>query len=413
MSDSPPPPISERNPASLARYLLGFRWSLRSSAVHEGLVEGGLPLWVWILRFIPNPRQRGRALELGSPPYQISLLVRKLRNYDIEHTGFSVDGRPELVADLENPEQGERVTLTSKCFDVERDRFPYEDDTFDLVIWCEVIEHLTVDPMHTLSEIHRVLRTGGSLVVSTPNVARADNVATLFYGRNIYDPYHLGSPFAGSRHVREYTYQELRSLVEGCGFAIERMEDIDTEPAVGTRRKVVRFLLRRLIRRLTGGHYGHHLFVRATKTANPFRRNYPVGIFDAGHLALHLLIRDSRVVVGENDQTHTTMGWGEATTIHGRAARRASDKADVYVVSDRQASRVTITLRAGAGLARALHDKGGAFQELGSVRFEAGDEWEEVALALSPAYVSGTPVHIQFETHLGVDVHSIGLDESV
>ncbi|KAA0222309.1 class I SAM-dependent methyltransferase, partial [bacterium] len=207
--------MAEDDPEALARYLLSFRWPFRNEAIHRQLVEGGLPLWRQILKFVPNPRERGKALELGSPPFHITLLLEGFRNYDLSLTGATTDGRPEITQELESPEFGERRTYACRCFDIERDAFPYPDNTFDLVTWCEVIEHLTLNPVHALAEIHRVLKPGGSLVLSTPNASRADSIANFLRGRNIYDPYHLGAPLMGSRHSREYTLPELTGLLAG------------------------------------------------------------------------------------------------------------------------------------------------------------------------------------------------------
>lgn len=43
------------------------------------------------------------------------------------------------------------------------------DDTFDAVLFTEVIEHLTFNPVAFWREIHRVLRPGGVIVLTTPN----------------------------------------------------------------------------------------------------------------------------------------------------------------------------------------------------------------------------------------------------
>lgn len=45
---------------------------------------------------------------------------------------------------------------------------PFEDNSFDFVVSSEVIEHVP-DPLKAIDEIHRVLKPGGKVVLSTPN----------------------------------------------------------------------------------------------------------------------------------------------------------------------------------------------------------------------------------------------------
>ncbi len=42
---------------------------------------------------------------------------------------------------------------------------------FSTVLCCELIEHLLHDPMHLMSEVNRILKPGGHLVLTTPNIA--------------------------------------------------------------------------------------------------------------------------------------------------------------------------------------------------------------------------------------------------
>lgn len=45
----------------------------------------------------------------------------------------------------------------------------FPDDHFDLVLFTEVVEHITFNPVAMWREIHRVARPGGRIVVTTPN----------------------------------------------------------------------------------------------------------------------------------------------------------------------------------------------------------------------------------------------------
>lgn len=65
---------------------------------------------------------------------------------------------------------------------IERHPLPFDDGSFEVALFCEVIEHLLTDPVAALSELGRVLRPGGLLVVTTPNAARLENVARLVAG---------------------------------------------------------------------------------------------------------------------------------------------------------------------------------------------------------------------------------------
>ena len=60
-------------------------------------------------------------------------------------------------------ENGETFDCDVDHFDAERDIFPYADASFDTVLCCELIEHLSADPMHMMSEINRILKPGGHL----------------------------------------------------------------------------------------------------------------------------------------------------------------------------------------------------------------------------------------------------------
>jgi SAM-dependent methyltransferase len=87
---------------------------------------------------------------------------------------------------------------------------PLDDGEIDLV-WCsEVLEHVA-DTAHALSEIRRVLHTGGRLLLTTPYHGRVRNAAiALARWETHLDP--LG------QHLRFYTRRSLRDALEAFAF---------------------------------------------------------------------------------------------------------------------------------------------------------------------------------------------------
>jgi methionine biosynthesis protein MetW len=98
---------------------------------------------------------------------------------------------------------------------------PFPDDSFDLAVCTEVLEHL-FEPQRALAEIRRVLRLGGRLIVTVPNLAHWRNRLDLaVLGRWNPRGDHL-SPIEPWRdpHVRFFTLASLVNLTEQSGFDV-------------------------------------------------------------------------------------------------------------------------------------------------------------------------------------------------
>lgn len=118
--------------------------------------------------------------------------------------------------------------ITLRPGNVERDRLPYDDESFDLVLGMEILEHFAIDPLHFFREAARVLEPGGRILLTTPNVVSHRGVAKALRGDA---PYSFGIfvPTGGvyGRHNREYAPQEVRRLGEAAGFATEALMTAD------------------------------------------------------------------------------------------------------------------------------------------------------------------------------------------
>ncbi len=94
---------------------------------------------------------------------------------------------------------------------------PLGDGTFDVVAALQVIEHVWNQPQF-LAECRRVLRPGGTLLVTTPN--------RLTFSPDGMAP---GNPF----HSHEFTAAELSGLVNTCGFAQVEVFGVRAGPRLG------------------------------------------------------------------------------------------------------------------------------------------------------------------------------------
>ncbi len=98
---------------------------------------------------------------------------------------------------------------------------PLDEDAVDVVWAGEVLEHVA-DVVGLLAEVRRVLRWGGTLLVTTPYHGRVSVAALALRGRfdERFDP--------RGDHLRFFTERSLRSLLEDAGFA-----DVDVRAAGG------------------------------------------------------------------------------------------------------------------------------------------------------------------------------------
>jgi 2-polyprenyl-6-hydroxyphenyl methylase/3-demethylubiquinone-9 3-methyltransferase len=154
----------------------------------------------WELRrsfLVGDLRARDRVLDLGSGAGDFTA--------DIAGAGFEVVGVDVAEAAISrarsrHPELDFRVAPIDGPL-------PLEDGAFDLVWASEVIEHIA-DTARWLSEVRRVLRPGGRLLLTTPSHGRV-RVALGGVDR-------FSEPLGDHLHL--YTRRSLRDVLDEFGF---------------------------------------------------------------------------------------------------------------------------------------------------------------------------------------------------
>jgi len=375
-------------------YLLSF--DIFEGAPQEGInyVNEALQRFLITVSMIPPAHGLDqKLLELGANPYFLTVLLLDQTRYRIELANYFGDSFPvEGVQTVGSERFGKHYDFRYRNFNAERDRFPYDDGAFSAVLCCEIIEHLTVDPTYMLCEIHRVLKPGGYLLLTTPNVLSLRYVLALLRKRNIFHPY-SGYGVYG-RHQREYTLDELKNLVEGCGYEImdTRVEDLHPSP-----------MRQRWLKRLCPLRR-EHLFVLARSTASR-RFYYPNWLYTSTH-AIHRVV-SSEIRMGWNDIGHLGLGWWEVEPFDP-PLRWTGQEARVHLLLPPDATAVEAEVCPGpAGLGPVRFSLGVVGSEQEQMVPLEPDRWHVVTLPL-PEMPEGQ-VEIVFRVDRTRNPASLGL----
>jgi SAM-dependent methyltransferase len=175
-----------------------------------------LPRYHDDFKIIQNLGMEGDLLEIGCYPYCMSAFLQR--------AGYRLTGLDK------KPDRGSRVLAAEKLdirsCDVETERFPFADASFDIILLNEVFEHLRIDPLFTLSEIKRCLRPGGRLMLTTPNLYGIMMVLRFLSGKGIEDPveaFQMLKTTGHIGHLRTYSSANMRKFLEEAGFKINAL----------------------------------------------------------------------------------------------------------------------------------------------------------------------------------------------
>lgn len=130
-----------------------------------------------------------------------------------ENLGVKVSG---IDISKEAVEKAKRMGLDAKVCSSE-EKFPFKDETFDVVFWGDNIEHL-FNPAACLREIKRVLKKGGKLILSCPNMGYWRYRIHYFLSGSLPDTEWTGLPSWEWAHIRFFNLKLLKSFLQTYGF---------------------------------------------------------------------------------------------------------------------------------------------------------------------------------------------------
>ncbi len=147
-----------------------------------------------------------RILDIG-PSFQTVLIRKSFPNATVDTLGF-----PNPVA----PPRPHEMHIQQDLNNTQK-AWALSQSAYDLIVFCEVIEHLYTPPDEVLKRFQKALVAGGSIVIQTPNAAAIHKRIRMMLGKNPYDllqPSKMG-------HFREYTRSELQDMLSRAGFRVQ------------------------------------------------------------------------------------------------------------------------------------------------------------------------------------------------
>jgi len=226
---------SERVRARLGADVLGRRWTnawldqnakkLRNHAAPgfrnwaTDYLEGHRQHFVTVCELVGELRAENgveRVLDVGAVPGHISALL-SAAGLEVE----AIDLDPSRVERV-----FERWDVPAHRADIESDPLPVEDGSFDAALLCQTLEHLRIDPVHPIEEINRVLRPGGFLITSVPQIT--PHMKWRFFRDDalLADPIAQREKLEKLGHVgdvRLLSRDQVEKLLDACGFDVVKV----------------------------------------------------------------------------------------------------------------------------------------------------------------------------------------------
>lgn len=220
-----------KNAEQIRHYLYSFKISGADNSFIKPYVDDALARFFHTIDIIARQKKEGKLLEIGSNPYLLTILVKKFFDYKITMTNYfdiSIYGSHVKKGSqiIKSEEYNEEFEFEFFDLNIELSKLPFEVNEFDVILFCEVLEHIIVKPLDIFSKLKDILKKDGILLITTPNAVRLINFAHMIEGYNFFDRYHTNNGVYG-RHNREFTITEIEKILIENKFKIIYSETLD------------------------------------------------------------------------------------------------------------------------------------------------------------------------------------------
>jgi SAM-dependent methyltransferase len=261
------------------------------------LLPGNLERIAATASLLPKSTGPGsRLIDIGGTVYWVPVYAALL-GYD--HVTIIGRRGSSSLHDFKDPGQHSALTVGVMEVEVDLDTYPIETGSVQCVVCSHVLEHLAGDPMHLVAESNRILKDGGYLCVTTPNVLYHANLVKFMFGSHPFG-WSIFTDSYADRHNREYTPAEVKKLLELGGFSVELLKTRSYKSNLSVTTKALGFLLSMpavLTARVSCKLRGQEIQVLAKKVAGVSDR-YPKFLYDLfGESSVKLKIRPRKPAI--------------------------------------------------------------------------------------------------------------------
>lgn len=178
----------------------------------ESTTELHLCQWHLDALSLSPPLENASVLEVGCGPGDFAIhLASKAKAVT------AVDFSPVAIEIADKKRAAQNVQAEFKVADAQQ--LPFTDNCFDVVFSCECLEHLP-NPQRALIEMHRVLRPGGTLILTTENYS---NAMLVYWGL----AWLMGKPFNSGSGVQPienfFVFWRVKRLFQRAGLEVVQM----------------------------------------------------------------------------------------------------------------------------------------------------------------------------------------------